>query len=108
MGQDMRPHVVHRPHGQIQRPRQTSGKGTAHQKRAIETGATGVSDPVYIRQRTTRLFQSPIQHGQNVLLVGPRRKFGNHAPVFGVDVLRRRELRQHNIALHDGNARVVA
>lgn len=73
----------------------------------MQTRAPRVGHPLDVIEAASRLLQRPFQDGQNVPLMGTRRKFRHHPSIFGVDVLRCRELGEKHIAPNDRDARVI-
>ena len=84
------------------------GEGDAHHERPEQAGAAREGDGVELVGRDARLLQGGVDHGDDVLLVGPGGEFGNHAPVLHVDGLRRDDVGQQYVVADHGGRGVVA
>lgn len=108
MGEDMGPHVMHRPERQTAGPREAAREGAAHEQRSVQARAPRVGYAIHVIQGETGLFKDTVQHRQDVSLVRPRGKLGHNATILGMDVLGSRELGHEFGTTQHGNASVVA
>ena len=83
------------------------GERNAHQQRPQQTGAPGKGDGVHIVDRQAGILECGIDHGHDVLLMGPRGQFGNHTAVLHVHGLRGDDIGEHRRTAQHGGRGVV-
>ena len=60
----------------------------------MQAGPSCVGDAIDLTETAARFFERTLEDGNDVHLVGPRSKFGNHAAILRVNVLYCSELPQ--------------
>ena len=86
---------------------QPLGERHPHQQRPQQAGTPRKGNGIHIVGRQTGILEGGIDHGNDVLLMGPRSQFGNHAAVLHVYGLRSDDIGEHSRAAQYGSRRVV-
>ena len=106
--EDMSLQVVHLDHRDVVRQGEPFGERHAHEQRTEQSRPAREGDGVQLVGCDAGLFEGRVDHGDDVLLVGARGQFGNHAAVFHVHGLRGDDVRQQRRVADDGRRRIVA
>ena len=75
---------------------------------ADQARAAGEGDARQIGRSNAGLFQSGVDDGNEVQLMGPRGHLRNHPAIPAVDFLTGHDVAQYGAIMHDGGSRVVA
>ena len=79
--------MIHHYHRDIQRQAQGLGKGCPDKERTEKARSPGKCNCGKLRSLHSRLFESLAHYRNNILLVGPRRKFRNDSAIVLMDLL---------------------
>ena len=99
--------VVDFDHRDVAGDRKPLGERHAHEQRSDQPRAAREGDGVDPVGGDARLLERRVHDGDDVLLVGPRGQFGDHAAVFDVNRLRGDDVRQQDVVAEHGGRGVV-
>ncbi len=106
--EDVAPQVIDLDQGDVVRERQALGERHAHHERSEQSGAPRERDGIEFVRSDSGFAQRGVHHGDDVLLVGPRRQLGDHAAVLHVHGLRGDDVRQQHVVAQYRRRGVVA
>ena len=106
--EDMPLEVVDLDHRDVPGDRESLRERDADEERPHQSGAAGEGDGVDVVDRDSCLLERRVDHGDDVLLVGPGGQFGDDSSVFDVHGLGGDDVRQQDVVAQHGGGGVVA